>query len=97
MTGDCWGAIRQGIDFGMTEDAPLRPGLGLYAFTKALGAEICRVYAANHPRLHVMSCLFANFHDPEPPPGSEGMGASLVDITFEDGGRAIRSCLEVEL
>ena len=39
--------------FDITEDVPPQPGLGLYGFTKGLGQEILRVFAANHP-IHVM-------------------------------------------
>ena len=82
-------------DFGITEDAPLRPGLGLYGFTKGVGQEITRVFAANHPDFYVLTCLYAGFPSAQPAPGAEGKGTSFCDITFADGGRAIRACLEV--
>ena len=81
---------------GMSEDMPMAPGVDLYPITKALGQEICAVHAANSA-IHVLTCLFASFVEPEPLPGKEHQGMSAFSHTFADAARAVRCCLEVEL
>ncbi len=47
-------------DFDINEEVPLHSGTNLYAHSKSLGQEICRVFAANHP-IHVLTSLFLSF------------------------------------
>jgi len=51
------------FDFDLSPDLPPQPGIGLYALTKALGQEICRLYTEEHD-IFVQSYLFYNFRDP---------------------------------
>jgi nucleoside-diphosphate-sugar epimerase len=82
-------------DFGIREEIPPHPGTGLYALTKSLGQEICRVFSEQHP-IHVLTLLFSSFVEPEPPkPPPVGMNPFAV--TFADAARAVRCALEADL
>ena len=52
------------FDFELNPDMPPQPGIGLYAITKALGQEICRVFAEEY-EIYVQTYLFYNFRDPD--------------------------------
>ena len=54
------GFTYEDYDFGIVEEVPPHPGLNLYAISKGLGQEICRVFALNHP-INVILCLFLSF------------------------------------
>ena len=76
-------------DYGLTGDAPSRPGLHLYAHSKYLGQEVCRVFAERHG-LEIPCLLFDVFVNPD------RSGALYpFSITFADAGRALRAALEV--
>ena len=83
-------------DFDINEEVPLHSGVGLYAHTKSLGQEICRVFAANHP-IHVLTTLFLSFRDAEPSAEQLGSGTNPFSVTFPDAARALQKCLEVDL
>ena len=68
-------------DFDINEEVPLHSGVGLYAHTKSLGQEICRVFAANHP-IHVLTTLFLSFRDAEPSTEQLGSGTNPFSVTF---------------
>jgi len=51
------------FDFGLEPEMPMQPGVNLYALTKSLGQEICRIYSEQHD-LSVQTYLFYNFWDP---------------------------------
>jgi nucleoside-diphosphate-sugar epimerase len=51
------------FDYQISPDIPPQPGTNLYALTKSLGQEICRVFTENHD-VHVQTYLFYNFRDP---------------------------------
>lgn len=51
------------FDFDLHADIPPQPGTNLYALTKSLGQEICRVFTAAH-EIYVQTYLFYNFRDP---------------------------------
>lgn len=51
------------FDFDLHADIPPQPGTNLYALTKSLGQEICRVFTEAHD-LYVQTYLFYNFRDP---------------------------------
>jgi nucleoside-diphosphate-sugar epimerase len=84
------------FDFAINEEVPLHPGLNLYAHSKSVGQEICRVFSANHP-LHILTTLFLSFRQAEPKPDQLGGDTNPFSVTFPDGARAIRKCLEVDL
>ena len=50
------------FDHGITGDAPSQSGTGLYALTKSLGQEICRVFTEHHD-ISVVTLLFYNFRE----------------------------------
>ena len=83
-------------DFDINEEVPLHSGVGLYAHTKSLGQEICRVFAANHP-IHVLTTLFLSFREAEPSAEQLGSGTNPFSVTFPDAARALQKCLEVDL
>jgi nucleoside-diphosphate-sugar epimerase len=51
------------FDYDLSPDMPPQPGTNLYALTKSLGQEICRVFAEYHD-LFVQMYLFYIFRDP---------------------------------
>ncbi len=51
------------FDFALNPDMPAQPGVNLYALTKSLGQEICRVFSVEHD-IYVQTYLFYNFWDP---------------------------------
>ncbi len=83
-------------DFAISEEVPLHSGLNLYAHSKSIGQEICRVFSANHP-IHVLTTLFLSFRDAEPAADKAGGDTNPFSVTFADAARAIRKCLEVDL
>ena len=56
------GPSYEGLDFGMDGDVPPQSSTILYALTKSLGHEVCRVFAEHHD-IHVLNFLFYNFRD----------------------------------
>ena len=83
-------------DFDINEEVPLHSGLNLYAHSKSVGQEICRVFSANHP-IHVLTTLFLSFREAIPTPEQYGSDTNPFSVTFPDAARAIRKCLEVDL
>ena len=55
-------------DFGIVEEIPPHPGTGLYALSKSLGQEICRLFSEQHP-IHVLTLIFSRFCEPHPADG----------------------------
>ncbi len=84
------------FDYDISEEVPLHSGLNLYAHSKSIGQEICRVFSANHA-IHVLTTLFLSFRDAEPTPDQQGGDTNPFSVTFADAARAIRRCLEVDL
>ena len=82
------GSGYEDADFRITEEAPPHPGVNLYAISKGLGVELCRVFSRNHP-LEVLCALFYNL----PAGGSPAPGAppdvTPFSVTFPDAAQAI--------
>lgn len=57
------GPTYERFDFALSPDMPPQPGTNIYALTKALGQEICRVFSEQYD-IYVQTYLFYNFHDP---------------------------------
>jgi nucleoside-diphosphate-sugar epimerase len=57
------GSTYEAFDYQISPDIPPQPGTNLYALTKSLGLEICRVFSENHD-INVQTYLFYNFLDP---------------------------------
>lgn len=58
------GASYELFDFDLSPDIPPQPGTILYALTKSLGQEICRVFTTRYD-LFVQTYLFCSFRDPD--------------------------------
>ena len=75
----------------ISEEAPIRPGLGIYQLSKGCGSEICRVFSTNY-QIKVITALFFGFA------GAWGDAGNLpFTITFSDAARLVRKCVEVDL
>jgi len=57
------GATYEAFDFNLSTDMPPQPGTNLYALTKSLGQEICRVFSEQYD-IYVQTYLFYIFRDP---------------------------------
>lgn len=57
------GQSYESFDFDLNPDMPPQPGTNLYALTKALGQEVCRVFSEAY-EIYVQTYLFYNFRDP---------------------------------
>ena len=88
------GPLYEGIDHGITPDVPPHPSTILYALTKSLGQEICRVFSQHHD-VYVLDYLFYNFRDPKQV--KKGSGGVPFIVSWEDAGEAFRLGLEIEL
>ena len=76
-------------DYDLPGDVPARPGRSLYAHSKYLGQEICRVFAEYHG-LEVPTLLYTQFVAPEV---TEYL--HWFAVSWQDSARAIRRALEV--
>ncbi len=89
------GATYERFDYDVGPDIPAQPGTNLYALTKSVGHEICRVFTRNHD-VYVIGLFFYNFRHPEE--GSElGQDLTPFSLTWEDTGRSFASALSVDL
>lgn len=77
-------------DYDVPGDAPARPGRNLYAHSKFLGQEICRVFA-DYYGLEVPVLLYMQFLNP-----AVTGGLALMAVSWHDSARALRAALEVE-
>ena len=97
------GPTYERFDHMIGPDVPHQPGTYLYALTKSLGQEICRVFTESHD-IHVMDLLFYMLLDPETHNVETGspianVGHDLVPytISWRDAAEAIRCALYVEM
>ncbi len=91
------------FDHGIGPDVPHQPGTYLYAITKSLGQEICRVFTQEH-NIYVMDLLFYMLLDSETYEGGPGDSIAYVghDMTpyttsWRDCAESFRCALEVDL
>ena len=86
------GPTYENSDHLIGPDVPSQSGTLLYAITKSLGQEICRVFTENHD-LYVLTLLFYNFHYGNE---VEGFGKDFTpfNVTWKDAGEAF--CARVE-
>lgn len=81
------------FDYEISPDVPPHPSTNLYALSKGLGQEICKVFTESHD-VHVLTFLFYEFRDhDEAEPGED----HPFTITWRDAAQAIRLGLEVDL
>ena len=78
------GPTYENSDHLIGPDVPSQSGTLLYAITKSLGQEICRVFTENHD-LYVLTLLFYNFHYGNE---VEGYGKDFTpfNVTWKDAG-----------
>ena len=88
------GPTYEGLDTGITPDLPPQSGTYLYALTKSLGQEVCRIFPTRHD-VYVMDFLFYSmrFVDQLKP----GQGGGPFTVSWHDAGEVFRLGLEVEL
>ena len=97
------GPTYERFDHMIGPDVPHQPGTYLYALTKSLGQEICRVFTESHD-IHVMDLLFymlldSETHNVESGSPIANVGHDLVPytISWRDAAEAIRCALYVEM
>ncbi|MEZ4860618.1 MAG: NAD(P)-dependent oxidoreductase [Caldilineaceae bacterium] len=82
------------FDYDLHADIPPQPGTNLYALTKSLGQEICRVFTQAHA-IFVQTYLFYNFRDPaDLHPGQE---VRPFAISWQNAAQIFRLGLEIPL
>ncbi len=86
-------------DFDLIPDMPPAPGTRLYAHTKALGQEICRVFSARHG-IQLITLLYYNMKHswnlggPEAPPVYHD-DMVPYSTAWQDCGTAVQAAVEV--
>lgn len=88
------GPTYENYDFMINPDIPPHPGTNLYALTKSLGQEICRVFTQNYD-VYVLCYLFYIFRDPNDP--AVGTDLTPFSISWSDAAEAFRLGLEIDL
>ena len=88
------GRTYETFDYELNPDIPPQPGTNLYALTKSLGQEICKVFTEGND-IYVLCYLFYSFRDPNQPL----VGADLTpfSISWNDAAEAFRLGLETSL
>ena len=87
------GPTYENFDYGIGPDSTPHPGVNLYAHSKGIGQEICRVFA-RHNDLHLLMLLFYIFRDHE---GKDGKFNHPHLVTWRDAAQAVRCAVEVDL
>ena len=87
-------------DFGLNPEVPPAPGTRLYALSKALGQEICRIYAERHG-IQVLTLHYYNMMHSDTLATAGGEAVTLhndltpFSVAWPDAGDAIRCAVEV--
>src|SRR5262245_15907250 len=88
------GATYERFDYEISPDIPPQPGTNLYALTKSLGWEICRVFTENY-EVNVQTYLFYIFRDPaELNPGPDVIPFT---VSWANAAEVFRLGLEIDL
>ena len=84
----------EGPDHGITPEVPSQSGTYLYALTKSLGQEVCRIFTTRHD-LYVMTFLFMQmrFHSKI----TRGAGSGPFAVARHDSGEVFRLGLDLDL
>jgi nucleoside-diphosphate-sugar epimerase len=88
------GATYESFDYEISPDIPPQPGTNLYALTKSLGLEICRVFSETH-NINVQTYLFYNFRDPADL--TPGAPIAPFAISWANAAEIFRLGLEIDL
>lgn len=101
------GPTYENYDFEINPDIPPQPGVNLYAITKALGQEICRVFTEENSYMYLQTLLFYIFYNDAltldsrrnigKPPQIKGTDLTPFSIRWEDAANAIKKALEIDL
>ena len=75
-------------DADIPDEAPLRSGSNIYALTKLLGGEVCRVFAERHG-IEVLVFLYCGFRPANGGAARDGSGVGPFTISWEDAGEGI--------
>ena len=89
------GPAYESFDFLLGPDMPPQPGTNVYALTKSLGLEVCRVFAENHD-LNVVTLLFYHFKEPDDL-SEEGQDLKPFSVAWSDAAEAFSCALDLEL
>lgn len=89
------GPTYEKYDFAINPDIPPQPGTNLYALTKSLGQEICRVFTENHD-VYVITLLFYNFREPNDV-SAVGQDFTPFSVTWQDAAQAFIHALDIPL
>ena len=97
------GRTYERYDHRIGPDVPPQPGTYLYAHTKSLGQEICRVFTESYD-IHVMALLFYMFIDaenyrylPNSPVTESGKDFTPYTVSWRDAATAFSRALEIDL
>ena len=82
------------FDHRIGPDVPAQPGTNLYALTKSLGHEICRVFSEGF-EIHVINLLFYMFREPDDP--ADGQHFTPFTVSWPDAARAFDHALSIDL
>ena len=84
----------EGFDYGLVPEVPPQSGTNLYAHSKSLGQEVCRLFTEHHD-IWVQEYLFYNFREvTELKPGAGGVP---FIVSWGDAGEIFRLGLDVDL
>ena len=83
------------FDYLLEADIPPQPGTYIYAFTKSLGHETCRVFSENFD-LYVVMFLYTSFFEPDDH-SADGQDIFPFSVTWRDAGEAFRHALSIDL
>ena len=97
------GPTYERFDYQIGPDVPPQPGTYLYAITKSLGQEICRVFTEHH-NVFVIDLLFYMLLDPkthgsssDSPIANLGRDMTPYTTSWRDTGEAFRCAIDVAL
>ncbi len=82
------------FDHGIAADVPSQSGTGLYALTKSLGQEICRVFTEVH-EISVVTLLFYNFREADDH-SADGQDFTPYSVSWQDAANAFSAALETD-
>ncbi len=83
------------FDYDLGPDIPPQPGTLVYALTKSLGLEICRVFSQNHD-LYVMTLLFYILCYPDVHKVEPHYRIPFI-VSWSDAAAAFKSAMNIEL
>ena len=88
------GQTYEAFDYELNPDIPPQAGTNLYALTKSVGQEICKVFVENND-VYVLCYLFYNFRDADDP--RVGTDLTPFSVSWRDAAEAFRLGLTVDL